>query len=299
MDTVTSVTWFLIAITYLSGAILCLAIEKKIHGKFGMDTATAGWGTRVIRYLLWPLVLPCWIGFGLLDYALQIYVNRWTRDYKELKENLDRHLERLDVGDDEKAKEEYRRFLSGAVLRFSSLDRKIDKVLDFFTDSGISYSVEIGNQVYEARKSPSRLNREVLEIKTFSIRHNLDTFDTHVSREGLSQLLFDAPFVYNIKLDFESRERRVKSDWRIIVTSRFKKAIKNLDKDSEEHLLKAVDRILTSPREPMGNTIMPLSNDKRGLWRYRLGNSRILYEPHKDAKQIIFVDYGDRSGVYK
>ena len=163
-----------------------------------MDTATAtatdGWVMKVVASLLWPFFLPFLIGFGLLHYALQIYVNRWTRDYKELKENLDRHLERLDVGDDEKAKEEYRRFLSGAVLRFSSLDRKIDKVLDFFHDSGISYSLEIGNQVYEAQKSPSRLNGEVFDIKTFSVRHNLDTFDTHVSREGLSQLLFDAPF---------------------------------------------------------------------------------------------------------
>jgi mRNA-degrading endonuclease RelE of RelBE toxin-antitoxin system len=47
-----------------------------------------------------------------------------------------------------------------------------------------------------------------------------------------------------------------------------------------------------------GDTIKPLSHDYSGLWRYRIGDHRLVYQPVRSQKEILLVEFAARGSVY-
>jgi len=47
-----------------------------------------------------------------------------------------------------------------------------------------------------------------------------------------------------------------------------------------------------------GETSKPLGNNKKGLWRYRVGDKRIIYEPNSEYKQVRLLDICNRDKAY-
>lgn len=43
----------------------------------------------------------------------------------------------------------------------------------------------------------------------------------------------------------------------------------------------------------------PLHGELRGLWSYRLGSYRILYEVHHRQLLVVIIDLGHRRDIYK
>lgn len=85
--------------------------------------------------------------------------------------------------------------------------------------------------------------------------------------------------------------------WTIKIGSRVAKALKSLDKPSKKRIEQFIDQLTTTdhPRRT-GKT---LQGNLKGLWRYRIGNYRLICRI-KDSELIILVlDIGHRKNIYK
>lgn len=85
--------------------------------------------------------------------------------------------------------------------------------------------------------------------------------------------------------------------WKISIDSRAGKELKKLDKLAQKKIilyLKEQIAILDNPRL-FGKA---LQGDKRGLWRYRVGDYRIICQILDDELIILVVKIGHRSTIY-
>lgn len=86
-------------------------------------------------------------------------------------------------------------------------------------------------------------------------------------------------------------------DWRIEFTRNADKAMRKLDKGVAARVFDELDEIakLEDPRS-MGKG---LTENKSGLWRYRVGDYRIVADIEDDVLVILVVDVDHRSKVYR
>lgn len=87
--------------------------------------------------------------------------------------------------------------------------------------------------------------------------------------------------------------------WRVTISGRFNKSLKKLRGSEKEKVETAITDIILSPTTVLGDTKAPLSNNLRGVWRYRVGDWRIIYTVDKQAKTVTMLDYTHRSKVYR
>lgn len=85
--------------------------------------------------------------------------------------------------------------------------------------------------------------------------------------------------------------------WRIEFTRNADKAMRKLDKGVAARVFDELDEIakLEDPRS-MGKG---LTENKSGLWRYRVGDYRIVVDIEDDVLVILVVDVDHRSRVYR
>lgn len=89
-----------------------------------------------------------------------------------------------------------------------------------------------------------------------------------------------------------------RSDWRIAFTSEVLKAISRADRKLQGRLLEAIAALASKPLQAMGDTVKPLSGDLKGLWRYRLGDYRLLYFPDSTRREVVLMSFDSRGEVY-
>lgn len=87
-------------------------------------------------------------------------------------------------------------------------------------------------------------------------------------------------------------------DWYMGFSNEFVKSISKIDRKKQGRILDAISSIASSPIEPRGDTVKPLTGDKDGLWRYRLGDDRLLYFPDKVTKHVTLLSFSPRGEVY-
>ena len=85
--------------------------------------------------------------------------------------------------------------------------------------------------------------------------------------------------------------------WRITPTKEFTKSLRKLDRPVARQIVEALDAIAATgqPRSRGKALTGPLS----GLWRYRIGNYRVLVELHDDELVILALKAGHRSTIYR
>ena len=99
--------------------------------------------------------------------------------------------------------------------------------------------------------------------------------------------------------DSSPNEKRGKrAGWKFTHAQRFwRGARKHL------HLLnrvvEAMLEICESPISVRGNTVKPLQGELVGMWRYRIGDFRLIYEPDPEARTVHFVDLKPRAEAYE
>ena len=82
--------------------------------------------------------------------------------------------------------------------------------------------------------------------------------------------------------------------WQFTMTTQFKR-----DASADlEATLEVVMEICKTPTVPRGDTVKRLSGQNRQLWRYRLGDYRVVYEPDSARRVVRFLHYGHRKEVY-
>jgi len=87
-------------------------------------------------------------------------------------------------------------------------------------------------------------------------------------------------------------------NWYIGMSNEFIRAIQGIDRKLQGRILEAISHISSEPTTPKGDTVKPLTSDLKGLWRYRIGDFRLVYYPDSDGRRVVLVRFSSRSGVY-
>lgn len=66
-----------------------------------------------------------------------------------------------------------------------------------------------------------------------------------------------------------------------------------------ESAIKAITEVRENPMTIQGNTVKPLQGELRGMWRYRIGDFRLIYEPDSKAEVVHFLALKPRSSAYE
>jgi len=85
--------------------------------------------------------------------------------------------------------------------------------------------------------------------------------------------------------------------YRVILHKNAAKYYRNANKKMQGRINTAVDIILGNPRYHVH--IKKLEGELKDMYRYRLGNLRILYEVHDDIKTIRIKAIEARGSVYR
>ena len=86
--------------------------------------------------------------------------------------------------------------------------------------------------------------------------------------------------------------------WRIEITRTAEKQIQKLSRGAQESIIQFLrERVQTAdnPRQ-LGK---PLHGDKGGLWRYRVGDYRLICDIQDERITVLVVRVGHRKDVYR
>ena len=74
--------------------------------------------------------------------------------------------------------------------------------------------------------------------------------------------------------------------------------LKKLDKSVQTIILKWIKKNLVDCNNPKAHG-KALVGNKKGFWRYRVGNYRLLCNIHDDVLTILVLEVGHRSEIYR
>ena len=75
--------------------------------------------------------------------------------------------------------------------------------------------------------------------------------------------------------------------------------IKRLDRERQGRINVAFTYILRSPfRHENPTTIKPLHGNKKGLYRYRVGDLRFIYQVDREERLIYIIQIDTRGNIY-
>ena len=63
--------------------------------------------------------------------------------------------------------------------------------------------------------------------------------------------------------------------------------------------IRAIMEVCEDPMSVRGNTVKPLANELRGMWRYRIDNFRLVYEPDAIDRVVHFLGLKPRAEAYQ
>lgn len=87
------------------------------------------------------------------------------------------------------------------------------------------------------------------------------------------------------------------SHWEILQKSAYLADFVELNKNLQKAVVKAITELEEDPVTPRGNTIKPLSGWE-DLWRYRVGDFRIIYEVDHGSRMLRLLAVGPRASIY-
>jgi mRNA-degrading endonuclease RelE of RelBE toxin-antitoxin system len=82
------------------------------------------------------------------------------------------------------------------------------------------------------------------------------------------------------------------------MTNEFVSNVRCVDKKLKGAIPDALGRIVKAPLTATGDTLKPLGGDKKGLWRFRLGDYRLVYKPEAERRIITLIAFAPREDVY-
>lgn len=86
--------------------------------------------------------------------------------------------------------------------------------------------------------------------------------------------------------------------YRVKISEKAIKSLKNFDKQIARMIIAWIEKNLEGTNDPR-KTGKGLSHDKKGIWRYRVGNYRILANIRDDELIILVIEFGHRKDIYK
>lgn len=85
--------------------------------------------------------------------------------------------------------------------------------------------------------------------------------------------------------------------WKIELSARARKALKKLDRKSARDIVRALEEIaqLPNPR----SRVKALTGNLQDLWRYRVGDYRVICDIRSQRLTIYAIDLGHRRNIYR
>jgi mRNA interferase RelE/StbE len=88
------------------------------------------------------------------------------------------------------------------------------------------------------------------------------------------------------------------SRWKIEITRGAEKQIKKLDRTAQTTILRFLRERLQSAENPR-RWGKPLHGEKGGLWRYRIGDYRLICDIQDEKITVLVLRVGHRKDVYR
>ena len=86
--------------------------------------------------------------------------------------------------------------------------------------------------------------------------------------------------------------------WLFSMSAQFISDVVCIDRKLQGRILEALTDLSNEPLQPRGDTVKPLTGEKKHLWRYRLGNFRIVYLPDAIERCVTLISFAPRGKVY-
>jgi len=86
--------------------------------------------------------------------------------------------------------------------------------------------------------------------------------------------------------------------WYIGMSAEFLRGTQNIDRKLQGRIFEAIAHISKEPTTLKGDTVKPLASGLKGLWRYRIGDFRLVYQPDGANKRITLLSFDSRGAVY-
>ena len=86
--------------------------------------------------------------------------------------------------------------------------------------------------------------------------------------------------------------------WKIAITSDAEKQIKKLDRTAQAAILRFLRDRLQSAENPR-HWGKPLQGERGGLWRYRVGDYRLICDIQDEKITVLVLRVGHRKDVYR
>jgi mRNA interferase RelE/StbE len=86
--------------------------------------------------------------------------------------------------------------------------------------------------------------------------------------------------------------------WRIEITRTAEKQIRKLDRGAQNSIVIFLRKRLESASDPR-RWGKALQGEKRGLWRYRVGDYRLICDIQDKKVTILILEVGHRKDVYR
>lgn len=86
--------------------------------------------------------------------------------------------------------------------------------------------------------------------------------------------------------------------WYVGWSPEFLKRTQNIDRKLQGRIYQAIAHISREPTTLQGNTVKPLTSGMKGLWRYRIGDFRLVYHPNSETRHITLITFAGRGDVY-
>ena len=96
----------------------------------------------------------------------------------------------------------------------------------------------------------------------------------------------------------DAADERSGSAWWIGLTKQFKNSVAHIDRKRQGRIFEAVMSLTENPMAAVGDTVKPLTNDKKGYWRRRVGDYRLTYLPDPASGCITLVSFEARGSAY-
>ena len=86
--------------------------------------------------------------------------------------------------------------------------------------------------------------------------------------------------------------------WTVSFEPRARNELKKLDRRMQERVVRFLEDRIAGDRNPRDYG-KPLTGDKAGLWRYRIGDCRVLCRIEDDRLLVLVVRVAHRKEVYR
>lgn len=90
-----------------------------------------------------------------------------------------------------------------------------------------------------------------------------------------------------------------KQIWLLKISNEFNRSIKRIDRKLQGRILEAITYISENPLSTKGDTAKPLEGALKGLWRYRIGDFRLIYRHDIENNHIELLTFSGRGDVYE